>query len=87
MTANTIINFNDIFETELSYWGGRFQTVNGNKSSFILNTLTADIRVRLVNRLSMAAGIGQYTLSGFYEGFSNVSEVYPFARYSLGYRF
>ncbi|RYY37934.1 MAG: DUF3943 domain-containing protein [Sphingobacteriaceae bacterium] len=86
VTANATVNFNNRIETELSYKGSRFQTVNGNPSSYILNTLSADVRANVLKRFSLAAGIGQYTLNGFYDGFSNVAEVYPFARFSVGYK-
>jgi hypothetical protein len=86
LMANTFINFRNRFEIELNYRGSRFQTVDGNKSSYILNTLSADARALLTKRFSLAAGVGQYTLNGFFKGFSNVSEIYPFARLSAGYR-
>ena len=80
------INFNKRFETEFNYRGSRFQTINGNPSSYILNTLSADLRGYFNTRFSLAAGIGQYSLNGFFKGFENVAEIYPFARFSLGYR-
>jgi hypothetical protein len=85
VTANVFINYHNKVEAELNYKGSRFQTVNGNKSSFILNTLSADIRAHVLKRFSIASGIGQYTLNGFYKGLSNVAEIYPFARFSVGY--
>jgi len=80
------INFNKRFETEFNYRGSRFQTINGNPSSYILNTLSADLRGYFNSRFSLAAGIGQYSLNGFFRGFENVAEIYPFARFSVGYR-
>jgi len=87
LTTSVFLNVNNRFETELNYKGSRFKTVNGNNSSFILNTLSADVRVRIVKDFTLAAGIGQYTLNGFYKGFRNVAEIYPFARFSVGYKF
>jgi len=84
--ASTLVNFNDRFEAELYYKGSRFQTVNGNKSSFILNTLSADFRANLGKRINLAIGVGQYTLNGFYKDFVNISEIYPFSRLSVGCR-
>ncbi|MBD1362641.1 DUF3943 domain-containing protein [Mucilaginibacter sp. ZT4R22] len=86
MTAGGTINFNNLLEAEFNYKGSRFETVNGNPSSYILNTLAADVRGFLGKRFSLAAGVGQYTLNGFFKGFDNVAEVYPFARFSLGYK-
>ena len=87
LTTSVFLNLNNRFEAELNYKGSRFKTVNGNKSSFILNTLSADVRVNVIRDFSVAAGIGQYTLNGFYKGFRNVAEIYPFARFSVGYKF
>lgn len=86
VTASTTVNFNNKLEAELYYKGFRFQTVNGNKSSFILNTLSADVRASVTKKIQLTAGIGQYTLSGFYKDYSNVSQIYPFSRFSVGYR-
>lgn len=86
VTASTFISFRDRFEIELNYKGSRFETVNGNNSSYILNTLSADVRANVLKRFSLAAGIGQYTLNGFYSKLSNISEIYPFARFSMGYK-
>jgi Domain of unknown function (DUF3943) len=83
--ANTNINFNNCVELDLNYKGSRFKTVNGSKSSYILNTLSADLR-GYVDRFSLTAGVGQYTLNGFYTKLQNVAEIYPFARLSVGYR-
>lgn len=87
VTAQTIVNFRDRLEAELNYKGSRFATVNGSKSSYILNTLSADVRAYVTKNLLLAAGVGQFTLNGFYKGKSNISEVYPFARLSVGCRF
>jgi hypothetical protein len=84
--ASNKINFDHRFETELNYRGSRFQTINGNPSSYILNTLSADLRGFLNKRFSLAAGVGQYSLNGFFKGFDNVAEIYPFARFSVGYK-
>ncbi|TDO19981.1 DUF3943 domain-containing protein [Pedobacter duraquae] len=84
--AAASMTVNNLFETELNYRGSRFQTINGNPSSYILNTLSADFRAFLSQRFSLAAGVGQYTLNGFFKGFDNVAEIYPFARFSLGYK-
>ncbi|WP_432713109.1 hypothetical protein [Pedobacter sp.] len=86
MTANTQINFNNHFGIELSGLGSRFITINGNKSSYTLYTLNADINANIINRLSIAVGLGRYTLNGYYEGFRNVSQIFPFAHFSVGYR-
>jgi len=80
------VNFDNKFEAEFNYRGSRFQTINGNPSSYILNTLAADLRGYLNKRFSLAAGLGQYSLNGFFKGFENVAEIYPFARFSIGYR-
>lgn len=85
MVANATLKYKKLLEVECSYKGGRFQTVDGNKSSFILNTLTADARIRLPKRFSLAAGVGQFNLVGYYKDFDNVSERYPFLRFALGY--
>lgn len=87
LTTAVFLNVHDRFEAEFNYKGSRFKTVNGNNSSFILNTLSADVRVMVVKELTLAAGVGQYTLNGFYKGFRNVAEIYPFARLSAGYKF
>ncbi|WP_407426018.1 DUF3943 domain-containing protein [Arcticibacter sp.] len=84
--ANTRINFNEYVDIELNYLGSRFKTINGNKSSYILNTLSADVNAKVLDRFSVAAGVGQYTLNGFYDNLSNVAQIFPFARFSLGYR-
>ena len=81
------LNFNKQFEAAFNYRGSRFQTINGNPSSYILNTLSAELRAYLNQKLSLAAGAGQYSLNGFFRGFENVAEIYPFARFSLGYNF
>ncbi|MCD0488070.1 DUF3943 domain-containing protein [Pedobacter sp. MC2016-14] len=86
VTAAGSMIINNRFETELNYRGSRFQTINGNPSSYILNTLSADLRGYLSERFSLAAGAGQYTLNGFFKGFENVAEIYPFARFSIGYK-
>ena len=86
VVAGGTMVINNWFETELNYRGSRFQTINGNPSSYILNTLSADLRGYFKKRFSLAAGIGQYTLNGFFKGFDNVAEVYPFARFSVGYK-
>ena len=85
--ASAVINFRDRLEAELNYKGSRFTTVNGNKSSYILNTLSADLRINISKNFQAVAGIGQYTLNGFYEGFANVAATYPFTRFSVGYKF
>lgn len=85
--AGLTLNAAERVEASLNYRGRRFQTVNGNRSSYILNTLTADIRVSPLKHLWLAAGIGQYTLNGFYKDLDNVSEIYPFGRFSIGYHF
>lgn len=87
MSANAALHFKNRIELECSYKGGRFQTVDGNKSSFILNTLTADARFRLPRSFSLAAGLGQFNLIGYYKDYDNVSERYPFLRFALGYHF
>lgn len=86
VTAAGSMIINNRFETELNYRGSRFQTINGNPSSYILNTLSADLRGYLTERFSLTAGAGQYTLNGFFKGFENVAEIYPFARFSIGYK-
>lgn len=84
--AGATLNVSNRFEAELYYKGSRFQTVNGNKSSFILNTLSADVRLNMTNRFNASFGIGQFALNGFYKDFVNVSERFPFSRLSVGYR-
>lgn len=84
LTAAGGVNFHERVEVELNYKGSRFKTLNGSKSTYILNTLSADMRVYLLKNFSLAAGVGQYTLNGFYQKLSNISEVYPFARVSIG---
>jgi len=86
VTATASLNLNGRLEAELYYKGFRFQTVNGNHSSFILNTISADIRANITPRFNISGGVGQYTLSGFYRDYPNVSEIYPFSRLSVGYR-
>ena len=87
VAASATINYHQLFEAELNYKGSRFKTLNGSESTYILNTLSADIRAFLTSRISLAAGIGQFTLNGFYKDQSNVAELYPFARFSAGYKF
>lgn len=85
--ANGILSIHDIVEVELGYWGRRFQTVNGNQSSYILNTGSAEIRLKLFKHLSLVSAIGEYTLNGYFKDLRNVSERYPFVRFSAGYIF
>lgn len=87
VTASTLIDFHGRLETAFNYKGSRFQTVNGSKSSYILNTLSADLRVYVTQHLLLAAGVGQFTLNGFYKGKDNISETYPFAHLSVGCKF
>jgi len=86
LSTSVFVNVRGLLEAEVHYKGSRFQTVNGNKSSFILNTLSADVRAYLPKNFSLAAGIGQYTLNGFYKDLRNVAEIYPFGRFSVGYK-
>lgn len=87
VTANVVVSIHDLVEVELGYRGRRFQTVNGNQSSYILNTASAELRGKLFKRLSLVASIGENTLNGYYKDLRNVSERYPFARFSAGYIF
>lgn len=87
VTGNATVNFHDMLEAEFTYKGSRFQTVNGNKSSYILNTLSAELRARLFKRLSLVGAVGEYTLNGYFKDFRNVVERYPFIRFSAGYIF
>lgn len=85
VAASAGIQYKNHFSAELNYRGGRFQTVDGNRSSFILNTMSAEARAMLPKRFSLAVALGQFTLNGYYKSYKNVSERYPFFRFSLGY--
>lgn len=87
VSGNAIFNYGDRIELELGYKGRRFQTVNGSESSYILNTASAELRGKPFKHLSLVAAIGENTLNGYYKDLRNVSERYPFARFSVGYIF
>ena len=69
------------------YRGGWFTTVNGNKSSHFLNTVTSELRYSLTKRFSLGTEWGHLNLKGYYKEFNDVSRSFPYLRLSAGYRF
>ncbi|MES1226369.1 MAG: DUF3943 domain-containing protein, partial [Bacteroidota bacterium] len=79
-------DFDEKFSANFNYRGGLFKTVNGNTSSFFLNTASAEFRYNITKRFSLAMELGRFSLNGWYADYPDVDKRYPFIRYSLGYR-
>ena len=71
----------------INYRGGWFTTINGNKSSFFLNTVTSELRYYFVPAFSLGAEWGHLNLHGYYKEHPDVNEKYPYVRLSVGWRF
>jgi hypothetical protein len=86
LAAGGSININNKFSYSMNYKGGLFKTVNGNESSFFLNTLNAELKYYLLKNLSVSAEYGAFYLNGNYKNYDDVRKKYPFVRLSVGYR-
>jgi hypothetical protein len=87
ITASGGINIKDKLQASINYSGGWFITLNGNESSFFLNTVSGELRYWLWKKISLAVGGGHFSLNGYYKDYDDVSKRFPFIRYSIGYRF
>src|SRR6202012_524307 len=67
-----------------TYRGGWFTTINGNSSNHFLHTVSSELRVRLIQNISLGAEAGYFILHGNYRDYPDVNQKYPFGRLSLG---
>ncbi len=72
------------FAATLNYRAGWFTTINGNASTHFLHNLSSELRVNLVENLSVGAEAGYLILNGNYRDYPDVTQKYPFIRLSLG---
>jgi len=70
-----------------NYRGGWSKTLNGNKSSFFLNTFSSEIRYDYWRNFSTSFEWGHFSLNGYYKKMDNVSKTFPYLRLSTGIRF
>lgn len=69
------------------YRGGWFSTVNGNKSTHFLNTVTSELKYSVTSRISLGTEWGHLNLHGKFEKYNDVNRSYPYLRVSAGYKF
>ncbi|CAN5356655.1 hypothetical protein BH09BAC6_BH09BAC6_03620 [soil metagenome] len=69
----------------LNYRGGWLTTINGNKSYYFLHTLSGEARYMCLNRFSICAEPGYFTLHGHYHNYASVNKNYPYLRLSVRY--
>ncbi|MCQ6959144.1 DUF3943 domain-containing protein [Mucilaginibacter aquariorum] len=69
----------------VSYRGGWFKTVNGNRSHYFLHALSGELRYKVIRQLSICAEPGYFTLRGYYKYYPEVNRNYPYVRFSVRY--
>ena len=79
-----------IYRNKLSYivnfrsgWTG---TISGSSSSKALHLVTSELRYRLYRNFSLSTSWGNFQLLGFYPGYENTDDTYPFLRLTAGYK-
>lgn len=68
-----------------TYRGGWMTTVNGNRSYYLLHTLTNDVGINLTHGLAFTAQQGYFNLHGTYHIFPPVNKTYPYVRLAVRY--
>jgi hypothetical protein len=66
-----------------SSWTG---TINGSSSSKALHLVTSELKYRVFKNFTVSGSWGNYELVGFYPGYTSTDDVYPFLRFSAGYK-
>lgn len=75
------------FQYSMGYRGSWFLTLNGNKSSYFLHTITQDAKLAVYKNLSMDFEWGIFVLRGFYDNYPDLKKYYPYFRISYAYKF
>jgi hypothetical protein len=87
MLANAKLNLGDRFSWGFTYRGALSKTINGNPSSYFLNSMTTELKYRVLKEISLGMELGYLTLNGDYSNYADVFQKYPFGRLSVGYVF
>ncbi|MFT3679091.1 MAG: DUF3943 domain-containing protein [Ferruginibacter sp.] len=71
----------------MSYRGSWFHTLNGNRSSYFLHTITQDAKMAIYKKLSLEFEWGVFVLRGSYKDYPDIKKEYPYFRISWAYKF
>jgi hypothetical protein len=85
--AGAGLNIMDKFTAGVDYRGAYLWTVNGNRSHYLLNTVTGEFRYAVNESLSVAAEPGYYVLRSTYkvQDRDDITRTYPYLRLSARY--
>lgn len=79
-----------LYRNKLSYlfnfrsgWTG---TIDGSSSSKALHLVTSELKYRFYKNFTVSGSWGNFELVGFYPGYETKNDVYPFLRFSAGYK-
>lgn len=69
----------------VSYRGGWLKTIDGNASHYFIHTVNAELGCRVLERFSVCAEPGYFSLKGNYKHYPGIGKTYPYFRLSVRY--